>query len=97
TLKFKDNPTYTVAVKGSLILVATFADATAIEGVGEDKLNVYATDGKIVIKNLLEGETIFISNTIGQNVYAGNKTEVQLSKGIYFVKVGTIIYKVMVQ
>ncbi|MEG1685445.1 MAG: leucine-rich repeat domain-containing protein, partial [Bacteroides sp.] len=70
---------------------------TAIEGVDEDKLNVYSVDGKVVIKNLREGEAISICNTTGQNVYQGNETEVPLNKGIYFVKVGTIVSKVMVQ
>ncbi|MEG2151118.1 MAG: leucine-rich repeat domain-containing protein, partial [Bacteroidaceae bacterium] len=81
--------------KFSTILALT--DGSAIEGVDEDKLNVYSVDGKVVIKNLREGEAISICNTTGQNVYQGNETEVPLNKGIYFVKVGTIVSKVMVQ
>ena len=59
--------------------------------------NIYAAHGKVVIENAPEGEKISIVNLTGQLVYQGMETEIPLGRGLYLVRVGKTVKKVMAE
>ena len=62
-----------------------------------DRPNIYAAHGKVVIENAPEGEKISIVNLTGQLVYQGMETEIPLGRGLYLVRIGKTVKKVMAE
>lgn len=93
------NP-FVATITADTEFVANFKDisSSGIDGVISDDVEVYATDGGIIIKNYIGNAKIV--NIAGQTIKelaVKGFTEVTISRGVYFVIAGSNVAKVIIK
>ena len=90
-----DNPR-TVTITEDLALTAVFELATAIDESEASAVNIYAYGNTIVVENATD--EIFVYNAMGALVARTTETEITVGNtGVYIVKTGNTIKRVMVE
>lgn len=70
-------------------------DYSGTDGIEEEKINIKAENGEIIIENKPIGSIVIIYNVLGQKVYSGTNNVIRgLGKDIYIVCVGDLKKKI---
>ena len=97
--EFSKEAVYKFAVTENLELIANFeknSGDVANETQDKDNFYVYTQDRNIVLSETRGAVQVF--NAVGQCVYSGNATIIPVrQRGMYVVRVGTNVYKVLVK
>ena len=77
--------------------IVTVPDATAVNNVTDNPIQVYGRNGEIVLEGLTEGMSFYVYDVIGRRIYYGSENVVKVTpRAYYLVQVEDSIYKVYV-
>ena len=77
--------------------IVTVSDATAVDNVTDNPIQVYGRNGEIVLEGLTEGMSFYVYDVIGRRIYYGSENIVKVTpRAYYLVQVEDSIYKVYV-
>lgn len=97
TADLEDNAFYTCTVTRNLVLNVTFENANSLSVINTGKVKVYSSGSKVVVEGLTDGETVLVTNLIGQITYRGTALEIPMNRGWYLVKVRNEVTKVWIE
>lgn len=77
--------------------IVTVPDATAVNNVTDNPIQVYGRNGEIVLEGLTEGMSFYVYDVIGRRIYYGSENVVKVTpRAYYLVQVEDSTYKVYV-
>ena len=75
----------------------TFENANFLSVNNIGKVKVSSSGSKVVVEGLTDGETVLVTNLIGQITYRGTALEIPMNRGWYLVKVRNEVTKVWIE
>ncbi|RGN50936.1 MULTISPECIES: leucine-rich repeat domain-containing protein [unclassified Bacteroides] len=97
TADLEDNAFYTCTATRDLVLNVTFENANFLSVNNIGKVKVSSSGSKVVVEGLTDGETVLVTNLIGQITYRGTALEIPMNRGWYLVKVRNEVTKVWIE
>ena len=77
--------------------IVTVSDATAVDNVTDNPIQVYGRNGEIVLEGLTEGMSFYVYDVIGRRIYYGSENVVKVTpRAYYLVQIEESTYKVYV-
>lgn len=95
------NKTYCVGCAGSKLMLRGVnyklgSSPSAIQDKKTSDVDVFASNGLINIKGL-SNEKVSVSDLAGRNIKVVNPAEISVKPGMYFVKINSVVKKIMVK